>query len=247
MINAMTDLKQKKATTFAPVPPPAVNEKDVTAVPEYLTSVYGRRYFHPWLTALFDNEKIAVPATCFLAGKLTKAVTNEIIEGDDVLQLGVASGGFEREVASKMNGKGTYCIEDVSAAHINAMKPRVSPWLNTVIKERDFTVSDNKRYDVVIGCFTLHELPDTRKRAALKRAFNALKPTGKMIFVDYGAPKRFHPLKPVLKTFNRLFEPFAESLWYNEIESFAPKTDKLIWAKKTYFGDLYQCVIAQRR
>ncbi len=243
----MTDLKQKKATTFAPVPPPAVNEKDAAAVPEYLTSVYGRRYFHPWLAAVFDSKKIAAPATCFLGGKLTKSVTNEIIEGDDVLQLGVASGDFEREVASKMNGKGTYCIEDVSPAHIDAMKPRVSPWLNVVIKERDFTVPDNKRYDVVIGWFSLHELPDTRKKAALKRAFNALKPTGKMIFVDYAAPKRFHPLKPVLKTFNRLFEPFAESLWYNEIESFAPKTDKLIWAKKTCFGDLYQCVIAQRR
>lgn len=243
----MTDLKQKKATTFAPVPPPVVNEKDATAVPEYLTSVYGRRYFHPWLTAMFDDEKIAAPATCFLAGKLTRAVTNEIIEGDDVLQLGIASGDFEYKVASKMNAKGTYCIEDVSAAHIDVMKPRVSPWLNVIVKERDFTVPDNKRYDVVIGCFTLHELPDTRKKAALKRAFNALKPTGKMIFVDYAAPKRFHPLKPVLKTFNRLFEPFAESLWYNEIESFAPKTDKLIWAKKTYFGDLYQCVIAQRR
>lgn len=240
----MTDLKQKNATTFAPVPPPA--EKEPATVPEYLKSVYGRRYFHPWMTAVFDSEKIAAPATCFLAGKLTKAVTNEIIEGDDVLQLGVASGNFERDVATKMNAKGTYCIEDVSSAHIDAMKPRVSPWLNVVVKERDFTVPDNKRYDVVIGFFTLHELPDTQKKAALKRAFNALKPTGKMIFVDYAAPKRFHPLKPVLKTFNRLFEPFAESLWYNEIASFAPKTDKLIWAKKTYFGDLYQCVIAQR-
>jgi len=47
--------------------------------------------------------------------------------------------------------------------------------------------------------------------------------------------------------FNRLYEPFAESLWYNEIEDFAPKTDKLIWAKKTFFGNMYQCVVAQRR
>ncbi len=68
-----------------------------------------------------------------------------------------------------------------------------------------------------------------------------------MIFVDYAQPKRFHPLKYPLKMFNRLYEPFAESLWYNEIEDFAPKTDKLIWAKKTFFGDMYQCVVAQRR
>ena len=68
-----------------------------------------------------------------------------------------------------------------------------------------------------------------------------------MIFIDYAQPKKFHPLKYPVKMLNRLYEPFAESLWYNEIQDFSPKTDKLIWDKKTFFGDMYQCVIAQRR
>lgn len=216
-------------------------------VPEYLKAVYDRRYFHPLLSKMFDDEWTAGLATFFQEKKLTKVVTNEIIEGNDVLQLGIASGSFERDVATKMNSIGKYHIEDLSPSHAEAVNPRISPWLNVAVKERDFTIPNDLRYDVVIGYFLLHELPDTRKKAVLKRAFNALKPTGKMIFVDYARPKQFHPLKYPLKMFNRLYEPFAESLWHNEIEDFAPKTDKLIWAKKTFFGDMYQCVIAQKR
>ncbi len=244
--------KQEETTAVSPppVPPPVIREeftKEDHPVPEYLKSVYDRRYFHPLLSKMFDDDWISGPGTFFYSAKLIRNVTNEIIEGDDVLQLGIASGNFEREIASKMNSKGKYHIEDISAAHAEAVMPRISPWLNAAVRERDFTISNDLRYDVVIGYFLLHELPDTRKKAVLKRAFNALKPTGKMIFIDYAQPKRFHPLKYPLKMFNRLFEPFAESLWYNEIEDFAPKTDKLIWAKKTFFGNMYQCVIAQRR
>ena len=242
----------KKEITKSPaaVAPPVnkeENTKEDHPIPEYLKSVYDRRYFHPFLSKIFDDEWLAGPGTFFYTGQLTKTVTNEIIEGDDVLQLGIASGNFERAIASKMNSKGKYHIEDISPDHGEAVMPRISPWLNAAVKERDFTIESDLRYDVVIGYFVLHELPDVRKKALLKRAFNALKPAGKMIFIDYDRPKRFHPLKYPVKMFNRLFEPFAESLWYNEIQDFAPKTDKLIWAKKTFFGNMYQCVIAQKR
>ncbi len=236
----------KKTIYESPVIIKEENTKEYHDIPEYLKSVYDSQYFHPFLSRVFDDEWTACLSTFFQGKKLIKAVTNEIIEGDDILQLGIASGTFERDIALKMNSKGKYHIEDLSAAHAETVMPRISPWLNVAIKERDFTIPNNLRYDVVIGYFLLHELPDIRKKAVLKRAFNALKPTGKMIFVDYAPPKKFHPLKYPLKMFNRLYEPFAESLWYNEIEDFAPKTDKLIWAKKTFFGDMYQCVIAQK-
>ncbi|MBR1777949.1 MAG: rhodoquinone biosynthesis methyltransferase RquA [Alphaproteobacteria bacterium] len=245
----MTEQEKSNSFSAQPVPPPAVKEngtKENHAVPEYLKSVYGRRYFHPFFSKLFDDEWTAAAGSFFYGRKLIKSVVSEIMEGNDVLQLGVASGNFEREIALKMNSKGHYDIEDISPQHIEAFKPRVSAWLNIAVRERDFTIPNERRYDAVIGYFVLHEVPDIRKHAILKRAFNALKPNGKMIFVDYAQPKKFHPLKYPVKMFNRLYEPFAESLWYNEIESFAPKTDKLIWDKKLFFGNLYQCVIAQR-
>ncbi len=264
----MTDNgKTKKSNSPAAKAPPVVAERDEGApeeqpvvkarkpsfmkkkkeVPEYLRAVYGTRYFQPVFAMCFDSGWLAEPATFFYSKKLTKAVTDEIIEGDDVLQLGLGSGGFERAVSDKMNGKGKYVIEDLSSSHAAAAEVRISPWLNAAIRERDFTVADEKRYDVVVGWFALHELPDERKKAALKRACDSLKPDGKLIFIDYAKPKKFHPFGWFVKMFNRLFEPFAESLWYNEIESFAPVSDNMIWAKKTYFGGMYQCVIAQKR
>ncbi|MBO4520862.1 MAG: rhodoquinone biosynthesis methyltransferase RquA [Alphaproteobacteria bacterium] len=217
------------------------------AIPEYLKTVYNRRYFRPFYSKLFDNEWIARFGSFFMDGRMTKMVTNEIAQGDMVLQLGIASGLFERKIAEKLDSKGEYHIEDISQQKIELIKTRIAPWVNLSVKERDFTRSNDERYDVVIGYFVLHELPDERKRAALKRAVSALKPGGKMVFIDYAQPKRFHPLKYQIKMFNRLFEPFAESLWYNEIKDFAPKTDNLVWNKKTFFGNMYQCVIAQRR
>lgn len=239
------DVAEEKRTVAEVRKPPLMKKKK--DVPEYLRSVYAGRYFQPVLASWLDGDIPAEILTLFCTKKLTKAVTDEIIEGDSVLQLGLGSGGFETAVSAKMNGKGKYVIEDLSSSHAAAAEYRISPWLNAAIKERDFTVNDEKRYDVVIGWFTLHELPDDRKKAVLKRACNALKPDGKMIFIDYSKPKKFHPFGWFVKMFNRLFEPFAESLWYNEIESFAPAVDNLIWAKKTYCGDMYQCVIAQKR
>ena len=220
--------------------------KEFHDIPEYLKSVYDRRYFHPLVAKLFDDEWTAALGSFFCGKKLIQNITNEIMEGNSVLQLGVASGNFEFKVAEKMNAKGQYHIEDISAQHLEIMKSRVSAWLNVTLKERDFTIPNELRYDVVIGYFVLHEVPDTRKQEILKRALNALNPRGKMIFIDYAQPKKFHPLKYPVKIFNRLYEPFAESLWYNEIQDFAPKTGKIIWDKKTFFGGMYQCVIAQR-
>ena len=215
------------------------------AVPDYLKSVYNRRYFSPFYSKLFDQEWLALIDSYFCDDMLAKTVSNEIMRTNDVLQLGIAAGKCQKEIAQKMNSVGQYHIEDISAQRIERLKPRIATWTNITVKERDFTRPNDSRYDVVVGYFVLHELPDARKRAVLKRALSALKQNGKMIFIDYAQPNKYHPLKYPLKLFNRLFEPFAESLWYNEIKDFAPKTDKLIWDKKTFFGDMYQCVIAQ--
>jgi len=243
-------MTEQNGSPLPPAPPPATESQSAPAkkhpVPEYLKSVYGGRYFRPFLTKIFDDDWTAAVATFFQSGRLTKFVTKEIAEGNDVLQLGAASGDFESRIVKKMNADGRYVIEDISPAHIDAMGDRISAFLNAKAVERDFTVPDNERYDVVVGYFVLHEMPDFYKRATLERAVSALKPDGKMIFVDYARPARFHPAKYFISRFNRLFEPFAESLWHSEIRDFAPETDDIVWEKKTFFGGMYQGVIARK-
>ena len=186
-----------------------------------------------------------------MQSRLVRLVADEIYAEPDVLQFGIADGKLQNSIAEKMNGQGVYHIEDLSKPQIENTLPSVSPWLNVRLLVRDFTHPTDKKYDVAVLFFTLHELPDARKTAVIKRAFNALKPSGKIVFIDYAKPHAWHPLKYPLRLFNRLFEPFAESLWYKDIKSFAPanlrESKNIIWAKSTTFGGLYQCVIAQKR
>lgn len=219
-------------------------------IPAYLKKLYGLSYLNEKSSEFLDGEYMAQFQTFFFMNRLTKSVTDEIREDQSVLQLGVASGNFEREVAEKMNSTGIYRIEDLSPVRLEACRKKLAPWTNVILDCSDVcTLSKNpKRYDVVICYFMLHELPDGRKRALLKKAFDSLLPNGCAVFVDYNRPSPFNPLGFFIKRFNRICEPFAESLFRHEIRSFADgSAPSLIWDKKTFCGGLYQCVIAQRR
>ena len=255
----MTDKKtENKISSPKPVPPPRVNfvmeeppADGENGLPPYLESVYKRRYFSPKAARFFQSGTTAVLANWFMQSRLVRCVTDEIYSGQDVLQFGIADGKLQNAVAEKMDGKGVYHIEDLSKPQIDTLVPSVSPWLNLRMLVRDFTHPSDKKYDVAVLFFTLHELPDARKTAVIKRAFDALKPSGKIVFVDYAKPCAYHPLKHPVRLFNRLFEPFAESLWYKDIQDFAPaemrESKKVIWSKKTILFGLYQCVIVQTR
>ncbi|MGN0905048.1 MAG: rhodoquinone biosynthesis methyltransferase RquA [Alphaproteobacteria bacterium] len=242
----MTDSKQPREKPAAPVfsPSPASPEQ---AVPEYLNSLYHRCYFDMTFSSGLDGEWMAKFTTFFFMNRLTRCVTDEVFEGQRVLQMGISSGNFEREIAGKMNQNGVYHIEDISPIRLIACKNKLAPWTNVTFEEKDVGVSNKKRYNVVVCFFLLHEMPDPRKRDAVARALDSLLPDGRVIFVDYNRPSPFNPLGYAVKWFNRMYEPFAESLWDNEIQSFAKNTDRFIWDKKTFCGGLYQCVIAQKK
>lgn len=251
----MTDTKKDFMTSSPkPVPPPRVNfvaEDPDAVLPPYIESVYKRRYFSPNVVRFFQKGLMTTITNWFMQSRLVRLVADEIYAEPDVLQFGIADGKLQNSIAEKMNGQGVYHIEDLSKPQIENTLPSVSPWLNVRLLVRDFTHPTDKKYDVAVLFFTLHELPDARKTAVIKRAFNALKPSGKIVFIDYAKPHAWHPLKYPLCQFNRLFEPFAESLWYKDIQDFAPaemrESKTTIWSKKTILFGLYQCVIVQKR
>ncbi len=70
---------------------------------------------------------------------------------------------------------------------------------------------------------------------------------GKAIFIDYHGPVSWHPLGALMRLVFRTLEPFATSLTHNEISSFASHHDNFDWRKQTFFGGLYQQVVARRR
>ena len=65
----------------------------------------------------------------------------------------------------------------------------------------------------------LHEMPDFYKRRGVDALLKAVRTGGKVVFVDYHKPHRAHPLKGLMSLIFNLLEPFAKSLWENDIES----------------------------
>ena len=101
--------------------------------------------------------------------------------------------------------------------------------------------------DAVTCFFLLHEVPDAMKRQIVPAMLNLVGPGGKAIFVDYHRPHHRHPLRPVMRQIFKRLEPFALSMWSQEIEDMAGSAATgFRWTKHTQFGGLYQTVIAQR-
>jgi hypothetical protein len=102
-------------------------------------------------------------------------------------------------------------------------------------------------YDVITCFFLLHEIPDERKRAVVDALLARVVPGGKVVFVDYHTPARWHPLRGLMRLVMGRLEPFAESLWHHEIAEFASVPGDYRWQKQTLFGGLYQKTVAYRR
>jgi hypothetical protein len=102
-------------------------------------------------------------------------------------------------------------------------------------------------YDSVCCFFLLHEIPDDHKRAVVDGLLAKVPPKGKAVFVDYHQTVPVHPLRMVMGMVFRWLEPYATGLIKREISDFATNREDFSWRKKTYFGGLYQKVVAVRK
>ena len=93
----------------------------------------------------------------------------------------------------------------------------------------------------------MHELPAEVRAKALREVLRVVRPGGKVVFVDYHRPARWHPLRGLMRLVMGRLEPFAESLWHHEIAEFASVPGDHRWQKQTLFGGLYQKTVAYRR
>ena len=93
----------------------------------------------------------------------------------------------------------------------------------------------------------LHELPPVTKAKVINSALESVDEGGKVIFVDYHRPSKWNLLKFLIQPFNRLYQPFAESMWKYSIDSYAKHREYFSWRKKTYAGKMYQKLVAVRQ
>ncbi len=249
MIKLISELEyeqeeQEEANDGEPVFAP---QKKVV-VPLYQRFIYSKLYNNLKLSRLFDNNWLLNLFTLGMHNKLVEACAEEVETHTTVLQFGATFGNQLAEVAEKVGYYGRLYVMDVNRTQLNRIEEKYEtlyPQMNFVRQNAEEPTGN--KFDTVICYMLLHELPIASKIKVVENALNSLTENGKAVFIDYSQPTYWHPLRYIVRMFNRLYQPFAEKMWDRTIDTFTSHSLDYIWHRRCYFGGMYQKVVATKR
>ena len=215
-------------------------------LPAYMKILFNRVYNNPLLCDILDDTRIVKLTSFFASGTLVKDLLRDVPKNAHVLQIGLTFGKEIDAVYNKVNKNGKLDIFDISDKQI-AMAAKKYPHHNMTISNHNAALPWDEKYDVIICYNLLRELPFQTRRNVMDNILESLSTGGKAVFIDYAEPDAFNPIKWPLFWFNRLYRPFAESLWYNPLENFCSKKDDFRWHHTYYCGHAFQKVTAIRK
>ncbi len=225
---------------------PEVELASDRAVPAYLREVYNWAYLDPTNVRLLDRELVVSFILWGQHGRLRHAAFSEIKPGQRVYQPTHVYGDFCPALAEHLGPEGRLEVVDVAPVQVANCRRKLQPYPWARVHCADAIQPPREPYDVTLCYFLLHEVPEDYKRAVLHTLLESVVPGGKVVFIDYHKPHALHPLKPITSLVFDTLEPFAKSLWRHEIKEFASQARGFEWRKETYFGGLYQKVVARR-
>lgn len=217
-------------------------------LPSYLRETYTWAYLTPKLAAFFDHQPVVEVILWGNGVKLADLACSEIAPGSRVMQPAAVYGVFSKKLAEAVGPTGWLEVRDVAPLQIDRTRRKLAGYPRAALRLHDAAVPDPTRFDAVVCFFLLHEVPDDVKRQVIRAMLQSVETGGKVIFVDYHGPSRFHPLKQLMSFINWWLEPFAARMWKTEIKDMAGSAgDAFEWRKTTRFGGLYQMVVATRK
>ena len=220
-------------------------------LPKYWKQFYSWLYGSKAWSTFFNKSWVQTVVTLGNNKRLSQAVLREIRPFDQVLQIGVTFGNLMEETADKIGRYGQYDIMDVSMTQLNMAKQKyqyIFPQMNFIHQNGADTIQKPLYgYDVVVCYLLLHEVPPQPKVKIINNALHAIKENGKVVFVDYHRPDYYHPLRYMVKMFNRLWQPFAEKLWDLDIADYCKTRIQYNWRTNLFFGKMYQKTVVTKR
>lgn len=226
-------------------------KKTSPKLPAYIEHIYGNIYTNPQKCSFWDNRLWCRIKTFFQYSKLVDSVAKEIKPGQSILQMGLVFGDQIDATATAVGMRGQYDIIDINPYEITRFNDKYWKVYNClqIFKQDATKMSTTAKYDIVVCFMLLSMLPDASKAKAINNALQLVKTGGKVVFVDWHNPVWYHPLRYVIRMYNRLRHPFVERLWDRDIATFVPANARLrfSWYKSTYFGRMYQKVVAVRK
>jgi len=228
---------------------PHSSESGTNVLPDYLRSFYSWAYLTPWLARILDRQVVVQTILWGNAQKLIKEVLSELKPGHQVFQPAAVYGNFSRQVAGRIGAEGRLEVRDIAPLQVNLTRRKLANIPQAHVCWGDAAAPvEEESFDVVTCFFLLHEVPDELKGRIVAAMLSLVRPGGKVVFVDYHRPHRWHPLKPVMRKVFDYLEPFAGSMWNKEIQEWAGLLNaEFTWCKRNRFGGLYQIVVAERQ
>lgn len=225
----------------------ASRELAAKPVPDYLRDVYTWAYLTPWLTHILDRQVVVQAILWGNAQRLIDDVLAAVEPGDRIFQPAAVYGTFSRQLANRIGRHGRLDVRDIAPLQVELTREKLMNLPQAYVARGDAADPERKEFDVVTCFFLLHEVPDDVKLQIVPAMLKLVRPGGRVVFVDYHRPNRWHPLKPLMHRVFTWLEPFALSMWSREIEQYAGSVaNGFRWNKRTRFNGMYQVVIAER-
>jgi SAM-dependent methyltransferase len=213
-------------------------------LPDYLVDTYSWAYLRPRSLRLLDRPAVVNSILWGNYRGLVRAACGEFAAGDRVLQAASVYGDLSCRLAARIGGEGRLDVIDVAPIQVEHCRRKLAGRLNVSVRVADAASPETASHDGVCCFFLLHEVPDLQKRRIVNALLAAVRPGGKVVFVDYHRPRWWHPLRPVMSLVFRWLEPYANGLVSRSIRHFADKPHEFRWHKRTVFGGLYQVLVA---
>lgn len=224
--------------------------EDPPAVPAYLAHTYEWAYLNRDHLRWLDRDLVVSAILWGNAGRLMRAAAAEFEPGQRVLQAACVYGRFSHLLAHRVGASGTLEIVDVAALQVDHARRKLALRAQVSCRRADLTDAASvgaQAYDGVCCFFLLHEVPEAERRRIVDNLLAAVRPGGKIVFVDYHRPSRWHPLRPVMALVFRWLEPYAVSLFDATIAARSARAQEYDWTVRTRFGGLYQHVVGVRK
>ncbi len=226
--------------------PKKISSATAGLVPAYMHEVYDWAYLNPWNAKILDRDVIVWLILWGNNHRLKQALLTEISPHATVLQGAHVYGALIPEIAAKLKNPSRLEVVEVSPLQADICREKLQAFPQAEVRLGDAATIRTRPADAVCCFFLLHEIPSNYKRMVVNNLLDHVAPGGKAIFVDYHKPDSFHPLKGLMNLIWRKFEPFAVELVETEIKALAEDDASFTWSKETYFGGLYQKVVATR-
>jgi ubiquinone/menaquinone biosynthesis C-methylase UbiE len=236
--------KSYSISMAAPIAPLA---KSSNAIPDYLLKHYRWFYVSPFAILVFERQWLVNLILLGNYRRLRDAAIEALCldTSGNVLQVGCVYGDLTERIAESLTNGSQLDVIDPIPVQLSNLRRKLGPSSSAKLHNLDASSMSfpPASFDRVLLFFLLHEQPESVRQSTIEEVFRVLKPSGKLVIVDYSLPKTSTLGRAFLLSIIGSIEPFVTGFLRTCVETyFAADAASIEIERQLYCGDLYQLV-----